>query len=281
MRKVLKSLLFVGLLLLGILWYVKYVVTDGDAVQLDVEKLAPQDGRVLVIFPHPDDEVSVCGTIALLDNAGIETNYLCLTRGEKGAKEKGQTALNLMKERTQELKNSAAILGIDILVQDTLPDGELSAMNDSIIKDVILREINRFKPETIITYDTNKGLYGHLDHIKTSRNVVQLCEQYSDSSFFSVNSVVSFTLPEKLVEVFLNNSKKFKNRFYKINDLNLPKPEFAVKTFSSRSQVEAVLNNYNKRKIISNLMPHKRWLPKDLYYYIHDREYFYYSWKRN
>ena len=50
------------------------------------EELIPSSPpkRVLAIFPHPDDEVTVAGTVMGLKAAGHQVTLVCFTRGEKG-----------------------------------------------------------------------------------------------------------------------------------------------------------------------------------------------------
>ena len=49
------------------------------------EELIPSSPqkRVLAIFPHPDDEVTVAGTVMGLKAEGHQVTLVCLTRGEK------------------------------------------------------------------------------------------------------------------------------------------------------------------------------------------------------
>lgn len=264
-----------------ITWLIRVNVNNLGLPVITASDIVPGNGNVLVVFPHADDEVGICGTLAMLQKAGIQTNYLCLTRGEEGRKSGNQSSKELIQERTEELKNAANILGISTLVQDTFPDSDISNVPDSLLKSALTNAINRFKPETIITYDDKKGLYGHLDHIHTARAVIEVCQASKNSTSFSVNQVISLTQPQKIIKLYLKYSKKFNKRFYKVNKLELPNPEFAINTFKARKQKEKLLVNYEKRKIISSLMPHKKWMPNYVFHFIHDREYFHYSWSKD
>lgn len=266
-------------LIVGFLQIVRTKVNDNEVRVASVESMVPNGGSVLVVFPHPDDEVCISGTLKQLSEAGIETNYLCLTRGEKGSRRKGQTVDDLISERRDELQNACRILGVEQLMQDTLPDGGLNVLPDSILEAAIWRGIKMFKPETILTYDTNKGLYGHVDHIRTACAVEHICKQSQGDANFCVKQVIGTTQPAKLMEVLMAYSPKFKKRFYKVNTLNLPLPDFSVKVFSVREAKEELFTNYNKRKIISNLLPHKKFLPSVVFHHLHNKDYMYYIWK--
>lgn len=128
--------------------------------------------KLLIIFPHPDDEALTCGgLIKKLSLEKKQITYLCLTKGEKG-QEGAIFDPKLKKTRTKELKKVSKILGITKLIHDDFGDGELSRKRKTLekrIKQVIKNE----KPDTIITYDKS-GLYGHPDHITVSEIVTDL-----------------------------------------------------------------------------------------------------------
>src|SRR6187401_462949 len=72
--------------------------------------------KLLVVFAHPDDEsMGMGGTLAKYAAQGIETHYLCATRGERGwfgpeEQNPGSSALGQIRER--ELTAAVRELGI-------------------------------------------------------------------------------------------------------------------------------------------------------------------------
>lgn len=91
----------------------------------------PEGSRILVLSPHPDDDVLGCGgTIALHRQLGHEVRIVYLTYGEKGIP--GLRPDQAMTIRQSEATRAAAILGVEspYLHFLALPDGQLLAHVD-------------------------------------------------------------------------------------------------------------------------------------------------------
>jgi hypothetical protein len=123
--------LFLGLLLVSspflLIYWGRGMLHDSDIPQR--EELIPSvpKQKVLAIFPHPDDEVTVAGTVMGLKAAGHEVTLVCLTRGEKGNAAQIPTEEELARLRTAEMQLSAEILGVDELIQLDYADGGIKA----------------------------------------------------------------------------------------------------------------------------------------------------------
>lgn len=115
--------------------------------------------KVLLVFPHPDDEVLTCGAlIREFSRQKKQITYLCLTKGEKG--QEGATFNPKLAEiRSREASKVANILGITKLIHDDFGDGELKNKKN-VIKKRVREVIQEEKPDLIMTYDLS-GLYGH------------------------------------------------------------------------------------------------------------------------
>jgi len=124
--------------------------------------------RALVIFPHPDDETNVAGTLWRLHSRGKFTSLAVLTRGERGTPDAHLNA-KLKLIRAAEMQKACRVLGISKYIQADFGDGMLHEDNRELrtFIDSIIREIN---PDLVITYDL-AGLYGHPDHIACARLV--------------------------------------------------------------------------------------------------------------
>jgi LmbE family N-acetylglucosaminyl deacetylase len=138
-------------------------------------------GALLAVFAHPDDEsLASGGLLALAADAGARVAVLCLTRGEAadaGANEAVRRAL--AEQRTRELHEAAAVLGVtDVEVLDH-PDGMLPWLDRESLEADIRRSIARIAPDVVVTFGPD-GLYWHPDHIavceRTTAAVVAMTE---------------------------------------------------------------------------------------------------------
>ena len=163
--------LIVGVVLLAsaLIWLAGFLLVTDFAVPLG-EVGGFQ--RILVIFPHADDEAISCGgALHRFARKGKAVSLIILTKGERGTPDATPDApLGLM--RTREAAAAAKTLGIAKLIQEDFGDGALSAKRQELatyIADAIQRE----QPELLITYD-RAGFYGHPDHIACSQVVTDV-----------------------------------------------------------------------------------------------------------
>lgn len=174
---------FVVLLVFICIWCVAVYKTNDFKVK---NRNISNFKKILIIFPHPDDEsLSVSGLTRIAKDKSINTTLLVLTQGEAGEAYKSDKS-KLGDVRTEELKKSARIIGVNKLMQFTLPDGKLNR-HQTEIKKIISENIEGIKPDLIITYDLS-GLYGHEDHIITSNIVTDLVlKKYKDIKLWYVS----------------------------------------------------------------------------------------------
>ncbi len=121
---------------------------------------------VVAIFAHPDDEAfGPAGTLALLAQ-DHDVYLLCATRGEAGQNNSPEKK-HIGDIREQELRKSAAILGIKEVYFLGFDDGMLANNLYHRLADAIQSHLERIKPATLITFEP-RGVSGHLDHIAVS-----------------------------------------------------------------------------------------------------------------
>jgi LmbE family N-acetylglucosaminyl deacetylase len=124
--------------------------------------------RLLVIFAHPDDEsMGMGGTLAKYSAEGVETYYVCASRGERGwfgpeEENPGLSALGQL--RTKELENAVKELGIQGLYFLDYVDGEVDHADPVAAIRKIVTQIRHIQPQVIVTFPPD-GNYGHPDHI--------------------------------------------------------------------------------------------------------------------
>ena len=125
--------------------------------------------KVMVVFPHPDDESFACGgTLAKCQDHGQQTCLLCITSGCKGRS--GPFDIDcrekLARHREQELGKAAEVLGINRLDLFRYPDGSLEHADREELIAKIQAAIVDWKPNVVVTFPPD-GVTGHPDHIVT------------------------------------------------------------------------------------------------------------------
>jgi LmbE family N-acetylglucosaminyl deacetylase len=128
----------------------------------------PTNLKLLCVFAHPDDEsIGMGGTLAKYAAEGVETHYVCASRGERGwfGPEEQNPGLERLGEiRTQELENAVKELGMQGLYFLDYIDGDVDKADHAEAIGKIVTHIRRIQPQVIVTFPPD-GNYGHPDHI--------------------------------------------------------------------------------------------------------------------
>lgn len=124
--------------------------------------------RILVIAPHPDDEVLACGgTLAQLSKMGSSARVVVISDGALGDPQRA-FAGDLTEIRRSESRSALAILGITDVVFLNLPDGAIGADEKTV--QTVAHEIEKFQPDTILLPPL---LDQHRDHVAASLAAIQ------------------------------------------------------------------------------------------------------------
>ncbi len=273
------SLGIIGLVLIASPWILIFwgrnKLHDADILQR--EQLVPGDSkkRVLALFPHPDDEVTVAGTLMKLKSEGHHVTLVCLTRGEKGKSSGIEDELELARLRTSEMEESARIIGVDRLILKDYPDSGIQQIGMDSLRKVVEELIQVNSPDMLISYDSKVGLYGHPDHRLTGQAVEEVFMNQKGTSGFTPSQLFQVTLCKKQVGVALQLSSGFQRNYPKEPELGLPNPDFYVITQPFFSRVLQVMNAHQtQKKVLQDLMPYHDIVPAWIYSRIFDREYF-------
>ena len=244
------------------------------AIQDELIPSSPNQ-RILAIFPHPDDEVTVAGTVMGLKAAGHQVTLVCLTRGEKGnaANIPSEEELSLL--RTGEMQQSARILGVDSLILLDYADGGMDELGlDSLMK-VVHALIQDQKPDVLLSYDSKVGLYGHSDHRLTGEAVEQVFLKYRGMQGFVPKQLFQVTLSKKQIQVALKLSAGFQKNYPKEPVKGLPAHDFSIGTQAYFYRTLQVMQAHQtQKKVLQDLMPYHDQVPEWIYSRIFDREYF-------
>lgn len=124
--------------------------------------------RLLALFAHPDDELSVGGTLARYAQSGAEVTLVCATRGEAATiyspPEYGATPANLAQVRTGELECCCRVLGVQDLRWLDWPDGGVAQLERDAAVAAVVALLRAVRPQVMITHPSHGG-YPHPDHI--------------------------------------------------------------------------------------------------------------------
>jgi hypothetical protein len=144
--------------------------------QIDTLLKETKNKKLLVIFPHPDDETMVAGGLLLhAKKMGFQTTAIILTKGGAGQLHihpKGKTAKQV---RTAELEKAGGILQLNKLIILDYDDGKLRIQKDEWIVDTE-KYIKEIKPGIVVTFD-HSGWTGHPDHIISSIEIKKVIEE--------------------------------------------------------------------------------------------------------
>lgn len=122
---------------------------------------------VVCVFAHPDDEAfGPSGTIHKFSEK-YDVYILCATKGQAGQDSRSETSVKLTTKRAQELKKSAAILGVKKVYFLGFRDGTLSNNLYHKLAEKISIHIKKLKPEIVLTFEPH-GISGHIDHVTVS-----------------------------------------------------------------------------------------------------------------
>jgi LmbE family N-acetylglucosaminyl deacetylase len=124
--------------------------------------------RFMVIVAHPDDaDFGPAATAARWIDAGAEGWLVCCTSGDAGGEDPEFDPIELAALREREQQDAAEIVGyagVSFLHQ---PDGALA--NDLPLRELLVREIRRFRPDAVLCTDPEVIFYrdggvNHTDH---------------------------------------------------------------------------------------------------------------------
>lgn len=264
------------LLLVVALLAARAYVNDGEVPV--VESLVPPGAErrhLMAIFPHPDDEISMAGTLRQHDALGVETSLIVLTPGEKGPTGGLVPRERLGETRTAEVRASARVLGVDHVEVFAYPDREVSDVDPAPVKATIRAMIQRYRPAVLVTYDDRIGLYGHRDHRGTGVLVREVFVEDRDDPAFPVERLYMVTLSRGMLDVALRISPTFRTQYPRDPAKQLPAPDVAVRiTAHGAAKYEAIAAHATQRELLAALQPYHHLMPSWLYYRWLDREYF-------
>jgi LmbE family N-acetylglucosaminyl deacetylase len=147
---------------------------------------APPARQVVVLAPHPDDEVIGCGgVLRLFAAAGVPATVIFMSDGRS---KDGHVSLFLrdkptpaeervVAERKGEAARAGAVLGVSQQVFLDLPDGGVRPTQASVLR--LAAELDRLKPDIVFLPFL---IDQHSDHFQTNVIFLEASKQLSGSS---------------------------------------------------------------------------------------------------
>lgn len=139
--------------------------------------------RVLVVLPHPDDEVyGLSGTLAKMIKQGTKVTYGCLTLGEMGRNMGNPpfaSRVTLPEVRKAELEASCRAIGIQDLRMLGFHDKTIEFEDKDVLDGAITALLEEIKPEIVFTF--YPGYSVHPDHDACGAAVIRCVERMPEA----------------------------------------------------------------------------------------------------
>lgn len=177
----------------------------------ETEQQAPLDvdesySRVMVVVAHPDDaEFSSAGTIARFSEAGFEVVVVQVTSGDKGTARRDISSADLAKLREGEQREASKRLGVKTVEFLRCGDGEL--VPDITLREKIVRQIRKHRPDIVITHDPFRPYALHPDHRAVGTATVDSVYPTARDPLYFPDHLESGLEPHKVAELWLYGSE--------------------------------------------------------------------------
>ena len=280
MRKLIISLMSIGIITfvvipLILIQFGKSQLHDSNIPQHEFLFESSEPKTIMAFFPHPDDEVTVSGTLMKMKDAGHRIILVCLTKGEAAETGGKYSKDELARIRADEMQHAAEIIGADRLELLEYADSGMEQLGLEKIKSIASEMIRKFKPDVLVSYDSQIGLYGHPDHQLTGLAVEELFLEYGIKSDFNPVKLFQVTLSPKQIKLALKLSEGFQKHYPKDLTQGLPSPDFSINTRPYFGRVlEVIYGHQSQAETLKDLLPYHDKVPAFIYSRIFDREYF-------
>jgi LmbE family N-acetylglucosaminyl deacetylase len=153
-----------------------------------MQLLTEHPARAVAIYAHPDDlEVSCGGTIARWAEAGGVVHIVVCTQGDKGSHDAATDTVELARQRADEARAAAEVLGatgIDLLGYE---DGTVD--NDLALRERLVEVVRRVRPDVVVCPDPTASFFGasyvnHHDHREVGWATVDACAPAASSPLY-------------------------------------------------------------------------------------------------
>ena len=197
---------------------------DGSVPPLDIQ--VDSRTRVLLVFPHADDEIVCGGLISWLNQKEADIHLMTLAHHPE--QEDYETRMEELTCASEELGiREVETIGLINNSWDNVISDEIEFWYDhqDTIKWLIVEKIDRFKPEIIVTYDTEIGGYGHPEHRISAELTEAIFHEHRYEPSFPAHTILQITLPDKLEEYMIGKKQAYKLACKRTGSKGLPAPD--------------------------------------------------------
>ncbi len=167
--------------------------------------------HALVIAAHPDDaEFGVAGTVARWTAEGKRVVYVVCTSGEKGTSDRAVDPAVLAREREQEQRDAAAVLGVEEVICLRHPDQGLE--DTAAFRKELVREIRRWRPHIVVTSDPYRRYLWHRDHRVVGQVVLDAVFPFARDHLAYPDLLDEGLEPHKVAEVWCFGAEDVNHR---------------------------------------------------------------------
>lgn len=177
----------------------------------DQDQQAPLDvdesySRVMVVVAHPDDmEFSSAGTVARFADAGFEVVLVQVTSGDKGTDRRDISSSELAALRETEEREASSRLGVTTVEFLRCGDGEL--VPDLTLREKIVRQIRKHRPDIVISHDPFRPYALHPDHRAVGTAAVDSVYPTARDPLYFPEHLEAGLEPHKVAELWLYGSE--------------------------------------------------------------------------
>lgn len=204
------------------LWYGRSLFAEPGVAVADSVTGALNAQRILLVFAHPDDEITATELISRAVEEGAFVATLTATRGEAGDQYPPIVAeAHLGVVREGELRRHGFALGLDEQIVLGLPDGGVAdAMSEEELNARVLDELVRLQPDAVVSFHPPSGVSLHPDHRAMGRAALAATQAYARQRGEAVT--LAYTLVSR------PGARRFGgDRYAQVADLQ-PDPDFAL-----------------------------------------------------
>lgn len=161
---------------------------------------------VMVVVAHPDDaEFSSAGTIARFTEEGFNVIIVQVTSGDKGTSRRDISPADLATLREAEETEAAKRLGVKTVEFLRCGDGEL--VPDLSLREKIVRQIRKYRPDILISHDPFRPYALHPDHRAVGTAAVDSVYPTARDPLYFPEHLEAGLEPHKVAELWLYGSE--------------------------------------------------------------------------